>query len=64
MNVRYYRNLGIFMNKHITLSTSNRRIGILYALRLARPGTTAIYYWLGPRYARREYDKGLRSKPK
>jgi hypothetical protein len=59
MNVRYHRGIGIFMNKRIALSTYNSSLGILYALRVARPGT---YYWLGPRYARREYDSALRRK--
>jgi hypothetical protein len=63
MNARYHRDIGLFMNKHVTLGTSNPRLGILCAPRLARPGTMAIYYWLGPRFARREYDKGLRRKP-
>jgi hypothetical protein len=62
MNARYHRDIGIFMNKHITLMTSNPRIGVLYGLRLSRPGTMHMYYWLGPRYARREYNKGLRRK--
>jgi hypothetical protein len=63
MNARYDRDLGIFMSKHVTLSTSNPRLRILYALRVARPGTMHVYRCLGPRYARREYGWALRSKP-
>jgi hypothetical protein len=64
MNVRYHRDIGIFMGENITLSTSDPSMGIFFALRVARPGTMSLYYWLGPRYARREHDRALRSKQK
>jgi hypothetical protein len=63
MNGRYYRDIGILMGDNITLSMSDPHMGIFYTLRVARPGTMSLYYWLGPRYARREYDRALRSKP-
>jgi hypothetical protein len=62
MTVQYRRRLGQAYGQCVYLSApvSKKRGAVLHALCVLSDNN--MYYWLGPDYVRRAYDRGLRRR--